>query len=106
MLAVKAAKWKILYPHFDACKGVEMTCFANLFAVLLFLIVRLPQGYRFLSHLITREFTAPTLVVNSVVKETTSTKACIFTEQTQNIFCCILSQIGRIQCATNKICIL
>jgi len=46
------------------------------------LIVRLPQRYLFLSHIFKREYTAPTLVVNSVVKETTSAKECVFTEQT------------------------
>ena len=62
------------------------------------LIVRLPQRCLFLSHLFKREYTARTLVLNSIVKETTSAKECIFTEQTQNIFCCILSHTGRIQC--------
>jgi hypothetical protein len=72
--------------------------FCKFFRGFVFLIVRLPQRYLFLSHIFKREYTAPTLVVNSVVKETTSAKECVFTEQTQNIFVCILSRIGRIQC--------
>jgi hypothetical protein len=77
---------------------VGLTYFANLFAVLYFSLFACHKDVTFFSDLITRRYTAPTRVLNSLVKENTSTKVCMFAKQTQNTLCCILSRIGLFQC--------
>jgi hypothetical protein len=65
-----------------------------------FLIVRLPQGcIFFLSHLFKKEYTATTLVVNSVVKENTSAKI-VYSLNKRRIYSVVFFFVkyGTIQC--------